>query len=149
MDETGRPSHCGCSGQKSCYQWPLPLIRTHDIRKIHHFHFQVVSEQLRLEREREAGLVSSTSGAPLIYSQLIFADCTNLSGRRQLGCGNAERGSGRGRDSEKKTHEWYTLTPAVVLLLFIVVVYCVLVLFSCLLVDLKVFAERQEQLQGR
>ena len=47
----------------------------------------------------------------------------------------------------------YTLTLAVVLLLFIVVVYCVLVLFSTccylLLVDLKVFAERQEQLQEK
>ena len=45
----------------------------------------------------------------------------------------------------------YALTPAVVLLLFIVVVYCVLVLFTTcrLLVDLKVFAERQEQLQEK
>lgn len=40
--------------EEGCYQWPLPLIRTHEIMKIHHF--QVVSEQLRLEREREAEL---------------------------------------------------------------------------------------------
>lgn len=55
MKQVGTP-YSQCSGQRSRYHWPLPLIRRQK-RKIHHFHnFQVVSEQLRLEREREAEL---------------------------------------------------------------------------------------------